>query len=95
VLGQIDGDWLLQQAPVVVVLIVALYGAWKEWWVPGPTHRRVIVQRDEFMRLLLRSTITAEKATEVMRHQQESAEQIATRAAADAVAAARAEGRIS
>lgn len=88
-------DWVLQQAPVVVVLIVAVYGAWREWWVPGPTHRRVLQQRDEFMQLLLRSTVTAEKAAEVMQRQQETAEHIAARAAKDAVEIAKAEGRIA
>lgn len=34
-------------ALLAVALWVAVVGAFREWWVPGPVHRRMMAERDK------------------------------------------------
>lgn len=101
-LAQFDtGEWLANQVPAIVIAVGVLFLIVTGRLVPGPTHNRslaredrAIARGDRFLELLLRATVTTEKAAEVMEAQQETAEEIAQRAASEAVDRARKEGRI-
>lgn len=49
-------------APALMAIII--WGAIKEWWVPGKTHRRMVAERDELLRLALRGTTITKKTVE-------------------------------
>lgn len=42
---------LIKGGSVATILAIALYvslvGAFREWWVPGPAHRRTLAERDK------------------------------------------------
>lgn len=44
---------LISKAGAPTLLAIIVVGAMKEWWVPGPTHRRMVKERDELLRLAL------------------------------------------
>lgn len=44
---QTDTDllrYVADNAGTFFLLIVAVFGAYREWWVPGPTHRKQIAE---------------------------------------------------
>jgi hypothetical protein len=86
-------EWI-NAGGVVGLLVAVVAGALRGWWVPGKTHERVIHERDRLLELAIASTVTTEAATEVMRSQKQTAEEIARTAAAEALARAAAEGRL-
>lgn len=53
---------IIQSAGVIGLLVVVVYGAIKEWWVPGKTHKRCLDERDQLLNLALRQANAAEKA---------------------------------
>lgn len=52
---------LISDASGPALLAVIVFGAWREWWVPGTTHRRMVNERDQLLRLLLRNTHVTER----------------------------------
>lgn len=44
---------LLSKASGPTFLAIVVVGAINEWWVPGRTHRRIVAERDELLRLAL------------------------------------------
>lgn len=60
---------LVSGAPVALLLVAALIGVVREWWVPGPTHRRQLAEslerEREWRELALTSTGLAERAVDV------------------------------
>jgi hypothetical protein len=86
-------EWI-NAGGVVGLLVVIVAGALRGWWIPGKTHDRVIAERDRLLELALASTSATEAAAKVMQTQTRVAEEIAAKAAAEALAQARREGRI-
>jgi hypothetical protein len=58
------GD-LVNAGGVVVLLVGALFGGYKGWWVWGAQARAVEKDRDEWKALAMRSLTAADKATTV------------------------------
>lgn len=58
--------WLADNIGTFVLLIVIVWGAIKEWWVPGVTHRRMVDERNELLRLALKGTRVAEKTVQAV-----------------------------
>jgi hypothetical protein len=86
-------EWL-NAGGVVGLLVLIVAGSLRGWWVPGRTHDRVVAERDRFLELATRSTVATEQATKVMQAQQDVAQEIAEKAAREALARAREEGAI-
>lgn len=55
---------LLSKASAPTLLAIIVVGAMKEWWVPGPTHRRMVKERDELLRLALSGQEVGSRALE-------------------------------
>lgn len=85
---------LLDKGGTLAILVVIVVGSIRGWWVPGRIHERVVAERNRLLELAIRSTSAAKGATEIMQQQRETAEQIAERAALEALARARDEGMI-
>jgi hypothetical protein len=65
-----EGDALttlqwVAQAGLIPALLIAIWGAIKEWWVPGKTYRRALDDADKWRALALRGSGIAEKAVEL------------------------------
>lgn len=67
-IGDIIG-WV-RDGGVIAVLIIAVYGAFSEWWVTGRQYRRMVRERDDYKRELFdvlgltdRATRALDKAT--------------------------------
>lgn len=52
---------LLSDASGPALLAVIVFGAIREWWVPGKTHRRMVEERDTLLKLALRGTTLTER----------------------------------
>lgn len=44
---------LISTASAPTLLAVIVVGAFREWWVPGPTHKRTVDERDALLKLAL------------------------------------------
>lgn len=54
-------DWITangNQVSVVILLLVAVYALWKEYVVPGTTHRKVVQERDDALAELKKQNTT-------------------------------------
>lgn len=62
---------LLETGGTVALLVVVVFGAWKEWWVPGPAHKRRVTEltqeRNEWKDMALRGVNATEKAVDLAR----------------------------
>lgn len=85
---------LLDKGGTVALLVVIVLGSVRGWWVPGRLHERVTAERDRLLELAIRSTNAAKGATDLVAAQRQTAEQIAQRAAVEAIERARDEGMI-
>jgi hypothetical protein len=54
-------QWVAQ-AGLIPALLIAIWGAIKEWWVPGKTYRRALAEGEQWRLLALKGTGIAEKA---------------------------------
>ena len=88
-------SWI-DKGGVIAVLVLSLFGvvvgAVRGWWVPGRTHDRVLAERDRLLELALASQSTTEAAAQVMQSQTRVAEQLAVKAALEAIARSREDG---
>lgn len=50
---------------VVVLLMIIVIGAVREWWVPGWVYRNAVKDRDEYKALLWQTLPMARQATQV------------------------------
>lgn len=55
----------LIDAGIGVLLLTALIGGYRGWWVYGPFYRDMVRDRDYWRRSALRSTALAESAADV------------------------------
>lgn len=62
---------IVSQGGLVALLTIALFGAVREWWVPGPIHRRLLseshAREQEWKRMALEGTNLADRAVELVR----------------------------
>jgi hypothetical protein len=65
--GQSTNDiiYILSRGSGPAVLSVIVVGAIREWWVPGATHRRMVDERNELLRLAIRSQKTTERTVRI------------------------------
>lgn len=54
---------LVNSGGVVLLLVAALYGGWKAWWVYGYQYRAMEKDRDEWKAMALRGSDLTEAAT--------------------------------
>lgn len=57
----------VRDAGVTGLLIFALIGGFRQWWVFGWHHREVVKERDEWKALALHGTNLSERSVEVAR----------------------------
>ncbi len=57
----------VRDAGVTGLLVFALIGGFRRWWVFGWQHNEVVKERDEWKRLALHGTNLSEKTVEVAR----------------------------
>ncbi len=57
----VDFFTLLSDASGPLLMAVIIWGAIKEWWVPGVTHRRTVQERDQLLKLAVRGTNVLDK----------------------------------
>lgn len=55
-------------AGALIVLLLALVGSIKGWWVPGWQYRDVVRDRDRWMDTALRGLEVADRTTTVIEH---------------------------
>lgn len=55
----------IRDAGVTGLLILALIGGFRKWWVFGWRYNEVVVEKDEWKRLALGGTHLSERAIEV------------------------------
>lgn len=48
----------------IVLLVIIVYGAIKEWWVTGRQYKRIVVERDQLLDLLLKQQEITQKGLE-------------------------------
>lgn len=48
----------------IVLLVVIVYGAIKEWWVTGRQYKRIVTERDQLLDLLLKQQEITQKGLE-------------------------------
>lgn len=77
-------QFLLQQAPVVVLLVLILVAGAKKWWVWGWVYDAKSKEADEWKRVALGGTGLAEKATDHASQVTDVAERIARALEAEA-----------
>lgn len=53
----------VQTGGLVVLLLLIVWGALKEWWVPGVTHRRALQEAEKWKNVATESIRTTERAT--------------------------------
>lgn len=56
---------LLADASGPMLMAIIIWGAIKEWWVPGAVFRRVLAERDEWKTLALASRQLTERTVNV------------------------------
>jgi hypothetical protein len=61
----VDIITILADASGPLFMAIVIWGAISEWWVPGRTHRRMVAERDELLKLALHGTRTAERSVRV------------------------------
>lgn len=57
--------FLLGPGGLTVGLLLLVYSLWKEWLVPGPTHKRVLTERDRALARLDRAMHVTGRAVEI------------------------------
>lgn len=60
--------WMLQNADRIgsyVLLLLTVVGFMRGWLVPGPTHNRVIIERDRYLEMATRGMELAKRAADV------------------------------
>lgn len=55
---------LISDASGPLLMAVIIWGAIKEWWVPGRSHRRIVDERDKLLELAIRGTRVVEKSVQ-------------------------------
>lgn len=53
---------VLKNASAPTLMAVIVVGAINEWWVPGRSHRRIVAERDELLKLVIGSQEVGHKA---------------------------------
>jgi len=53
---------LVQQGGVVALLVWIVVGAVREWWFTAAAYRRLEAEKDEWKKMALRASATADKA---------------------------------
>lgn len=56
---------LVNAGGVVFLLVAAIVGRYKQWWVDGPTHAEMRDDRDEWKDMALKALGVSEKAADV------------------------------
>jgi hypothetical protein len=46
---------------VIAILFLIGFGAYKEWWVPGPRYNRIVKERDQLLDLALKNATLAQR----------------------------------
>lgn len=46
--------WLADQSPALAILLIIVFGAFKQWWVSGIQYRQILKERDELRDILFR-----------------------------------------
>jgi hypothetical protein len=77
-------EWI-DAGGTIGLLVAIVAGAVRGWWIPGRLYERTVTERDRLLELAIRSTSAASSATDVMRGQRQTVEEVAARAAAEAV----------
>jgi hypothetical protein len=56
----------VQQAGILGLLIFALITRYRGWWVDGPTHQKVVEERDKLLTLALIGSMSHERTTGIL-----------------------------
>jgi len=57
---------VVQTGGVVGLLVTIVWGALKEWWVPGRVHRRTVAEKDFWRTHALENTRLTAKAVDLI-----------------------------
>lgn len=58
-------DLVVGPGGTLVLLLLILVGGYKGWWVYGPTHNEIVIEKNQWRDATLKSLRAAERGVEV------------------------------